>query len=157
MWYFERLTLFCSWKVTVRAERCGSEAQQELWGEPPKCHQLTHAETSPHVTLNLLYLHSFSMWVEHQPVSCLIRQKGGGRVNGRKKARKECQRHQWLCCWYWCCTDASSFSRALSSRSIVEVYSYISKQEQIYTRPMPKGPLENLSKWITFCSERKKY
>lgn len=39
----------------------------------------------------------------------------------------------------------------------VVVYSYISKQGQIYTRPMPKGPLENLSEWITFSSKINKY
>lgn len=119
--------------------------------------------TNWHVQKHLLMSHSFCLTYIHSlcgqnTIACFLfnrTKSGGGQVKGRKKKRKECHRPQWLYCW--CCRDASSSSCALSSRCSVVVYSYISKQGQIFTRPMPKGPLENLSEWIAFCGERKKY
>ncbi len=59
-------------RFMLRGER---QRCSESFEVNPKCHQLTRAETSLPVTLILPHLHSFSLWAERQPVSCLIRQR----------------------------------------------------------------------------------
>lgn len=151
--YLERKGLILlnaiAWKMDAsslreRSRFCAGKVRSEVnLSNATEWHMQKHPFTSRLLCLSYIPENTLGCFLFNRTKS------GGGHVKGREK-RKE-KNATGL-------GGFASFSfRALSSLCSVVVYSYISKQGQIYTRPMPKGPLENLSEWIAFCSESKKY